>query len=95
MIVRRVWVVLWVTPFGDERDAITHGHGVGDCGHDHDTAEEAFACPWEPSPLPEVGAGLVRQVRADDGRRRRGSQQVTMPWGKQHGLRQEPRRRAA
>jgi hypothetical protein len=82
---------MWVVPWDDDPERTPRG--VGDCGHEHETAEEAYACPWEPSPLPPVGAGLVRQARADDGRQRRGAQQVAMPWGKQHGLRQEPRRK--
>jgi len=49
-----VWVVLWI----DER-----GHGVGTCGHGHLTADEATMCPWEPAPVPPIGAGLVREVR--------------------------------
>jgi hypothetical protein len=76
MTARRVWMVCWVVPLGDERDLLTHGRGVGECGHAHGTADEAFACPWEPTPLPPVGAGLVAQVRADDGRRRRQSAQL-------------------
>lgn len=86
------WVVMWVVPFDDDvRDAIT-GRGIGNCGHEHVTADEAFACPWEPSPLPPIGAGLVREIRADDGRRRRGAAQIKMPWA-ERPLRQ--RRRSA
>lgn len=49
-----VWVVYWLD--GDERY-------VGDCRHRHLTADEATMCPWEPDPLPPVGAGVLVQVR--------------------------------
>ena len=50
-----VWVVMWVA--GD--DAVR----IGTCGHRHPDASSAMACPWEPDPLPPVGAGLVVYVR--------------------------------
>lgn len=49
-----VWQVIWIG--ADAR-------GLGACGHRHATAEEATVCPFEPAGLPEVCAGLVRQVR--------------------------------
>lgn len=52
-----VWQVIWV-------DA--NEHGLGACGHRHATADDAAACPFEPASLPEVCAGLVRQVRDPD-----------------------------
>jgi hypothetical protein len=39
------------------------GSGLGTCGHDHETADEATLCPWTPDPWPEVCDLLVRQVR--------------------------------
>lgn len=52
-----VWQVIWVD--ADER-------GVGACGHRHSTADEATLCPFEPATLPNVCAGLVREVRDPD-----------------------------
>lgn len=52
-----VWQVVWVG--ADER-----GHGA--CGHRHGSVDEATLCPFEPPGLPEVCAGLVRQVRDPD-----------------------------
>lgn len=49
------WIVLWVT--GDSADAI------GSCDHRHATREDALACPWEPDPLPPIGAGVVTWTR--------------------------------
>lgn len=40
------------------------GQGHGNCGHAHDTADEATACPWDP-PRPVVCDLLVRQVRRE------------------------------
>lgn len=76
-----VWVVSWTT---DDADRAS----VGDCGHRHPTADEATMCPWEPSPLPPVGAGLVVQVRDPEYRTtgqirieaRRPREQLCMPW---------------
>lgn len=53
------------------------GQGIGDCGHQHETADEATLCPWTPDPWPEQCDLLVRQVRAD----RRG-QQAGLPFWK-------------
>lgn len=39
------------------------GRGLGACCHRHATADEATQCPFEPVHLPEVCAGLVREVR--------------------------------
>jgi hypothetical protein len=44
------------------------GHGIGTCGHEHATADEATACPWTPDPWPRCCDLLVRQVRAGDRR---------------------------
>ena len=56
------WVVIAV---------LGNGRGAGTCGHEHATADEATACPWTPEPWPVVCDLLVRQVRSDDGRRRK------------------------
>lgn len=61
------WVVIAV---------LASGQGISDCGHQHATDEEAFACPWTPDPWPEVCDLLVRQVRAD----RRGTQEPLPFW---------------
>jgi hypothetical protein len=57
-----VWAVTalcWEVVAIDER-----GHGHGTCGHEHDSDEGAYACPWWPEPAPSVDvAGFVRQVR--------------------------------
>jgi hypothetical protein len=52
-----VWQVIWI-------DA--GGRGLGACGHRHATDDDAAACPFEPGDLPEVCAGLVREVRDPD-----------------------------
>lgn len=57
-----VWQVIWVG--GD-------GRGLGACGHRHGSADEATACPFEPSGLPDVCAGLVREVRDPEYRAQR------------------------
>lgn len=49
-----VWQVIWVDAGGE---------GLGACGHRHATADEATVCPFEPAALPDVCAGLVREVR--------------------------------
>lgn len=49
-----VWQVIWIG---------ADGRVLGACGHRHATADEATRCPFEPASLPEVCAGLVRQVR--------------------------------
>lgn len=54
MTAPHVWQVIWIG---------ADGRGLGACGHRHATADDAAACPFEPSGLPEVCAGLVRQVR--------------------------------
>lgn len=54
MIRPLVWQVIWIN---------ADGHGLGACGHRHATAGEATLCPFEPAGLPEVCAGLVREVR--------------------------------
>jgi hypothetical protein len=56
---RLAWEVVWV-------DAA--GRGLGRCRHEHADRELALACPFEPAGLPLVCAGLVREVRAADGR---------------------------
>lgn len=76
MTARLCWAVIAVVASGD---------GLGTCGHGHETAEEATMCPWTPDPWPEVCDLLVRQVRADDGRRRRQPRQLSL-FG--HALRQ-------
>jgi hypothetical protein len=81
---RLIWTVIAV-------DGAGQGHGT--CGHEHATADEATLCPWDPE-RPVVCDLLVRQVRADDGRRRRGSAQLAMPWGG-HRLRQRGEQRRA
>jgi hypothetical protein len=75
-----VWVVEWVD---------TGERHVAMCGHRHATADEATMCPWEPNPLPPVGAGLVVQVRDPEYRTsgqiraeaRKPREQLCMPWG--------------
>lgn len=52
-----VWQVIWVD---------TGGRGLGACGHRHVTPGEATLCPFEPLALPDVCAGLVREVRDPD-----------------------------
>lgn len=52
-----VWQVVWIG---------ADGRGLGACGHRHPDADEATLCPFEPADLPEVCAGLVRQVRDPD-----------------------------
>jgi hypothetical protein len=49
-----VWQVIWIDGAG---------RGLGACGHRHATAAEATRCPYKPGELPEVCAGLVREVR--------------------------------
>lgn len=44
------------------------GKGIGTCGHEHGSSEEATMCPWTPTPWPDVCALLVRQVRAKGSR---------------------------
>lgn len=52
-----VWMVVWVA---------ADGRGLGTCGHRHATPDEATLCPFEPERLPDVCAGLVREVRDPD-----------------------------
>jgi hypothetical protein len=82
------WRVLGMTCDPDRPDVMigvrTAGGFGADCGHYHDTADEAFACPWEPADPPELYAGIVRQVRDDRPDRAAGrirQVQGTMPWG--------------
>lgn len=57
-----VWMVVWVG---------ADGRGLGTCGHRHATPDEATLCPFEPANLPDVCAGLVREVRDPDYRAQR------------------------
>lgn len=54
--VRYVWRVIAV---------LGNGHGHGDCGHDHETKDEAVVCRWAPADWNDhiVCDLLVRQVR--------------------------------
>lgn len=72
-----VWTVIAV-------DGNGQGHGM--CGHEHETADEATACPWDPE-RPFVCDLLVRQVRAGIQAQLARPGQLAMPWGG-HRLRQ-------
>jgi hypothetical protein len=61
----------------------TDGRGLGACGHRHATADEATLCPFEPERLPDVCAGLVREVRdpeyVTEGQRIHAAEQARRP----------------
>lgn len=63
------WSVIAVVPSGD---------GLGTCGHEHDTADEATMCPWTPEVWPETCDLLVREFRRDDGRERSRGRQLQL-----------------
>lgn len=79
------WRVLARTADAEGREVPVRSAGglALDCGHYHETEMEAVMCPWEPSPLPDVYAGVVRQVRDDRPDRAAGRHravQGVMPW---------------
>jgi hypothetical protein len=62
------WVVKAMVP--RDGDGLTVGlsnpdGSAADCGHQHATDEEAFACPWTPDPWPVVCDLHVVQVRTE------------------------------
>lgn len=80
----KVWRVVGrtVDAAGNETGRFPHGFGET-CGHYHATADEAYACPWEPVPCPPIYAGLVVDVRddRDDGAEVLGRrEQGQLPW---------------